>query len=167
MFVFYSFETTDFALEEHEAVLLHKAARLQLSFIASETSEVVGSAWAIMMITFFYFGPNKEYFYVIRNMDDAGFWKAFQFCMLDAVMELLSFIVLGTFIRIQAGLHLLEVGLAYVRNRELFTALLVSAFLPTVGAFSFFIIHFGVDPTFQFDYDGLSGSLTHKNATCA
>ena len=48
---------------------------------------------------------------------------------------------------------MLEVGLAYVRNQELYAAILFMSAVVAVGSFSFFVMHYGVDPTFQFDYD--------------
>jgi hypothetical protein len=146
-------------------VLLHKAVRLILSFVASESAEIVSSFWSMFMLPLLYFGRNKAWFYVIRDMDDEGFWKGFKFSVLDAGLELLSFVVLGVFISLHTDLKLLPVGLAYVRNRELHVAILMGSIGIPIVAFAFFIVHYGVDPTFQFDYDGEGAPLTFNNAT--
>jgi hypothetical protein len=142
------------ATADHGTVLLlHKAVRLLLSFVASECAEVMASTWAMIMIRLFYFGVNKERPYVIQDMDDAAFQKAFQFSTLDAGMQLLTFVGLTTYLRINTGLCVLEVGLARVRIQDLYAeTLFLSAAIASVS-FSFFLVHVGVDPTFQFDYD--------------
>jgi hypothetical protein len=155
----------DEAVPDNNAVLLHKAVRLILSFVASETGEILSSFWSMVMLPFLYYGHNKLWFYVIRDMDDAAFWKAFQFSMLDAGLELLSFVILGVFISLTTGLKLLPVGLAYVRNRELHVTILMGSISLPLLAFSFFVVHYGVDPTFQFDYDSESAPLAFANAT--
>jgi hypothetical protein len=142
------------ATADHETVLLlHKAVRLLLSFIASECAEVLASTWAMIMIRLFYFGVNKEWLYVIQDMDDAAFQKAFQFSMLDAGMQLVTLVGLTTYLRINTGLCVLEVGLACVRKQELHAAMLFTSALIAAASFAFFVVHHGVDPTFQFDYD--------------
>jgi hypothetical protein len=49
-------------------VLLHKAFRLILSFVASESAEIVPSLWSMVMMHFLYYGRNKPWFYVIRDI---------------------------------------------------------------------------------------------------
>ena len=119
----------------------------------------------MVMLPLLYFGRNKPWLYVIQDMDNAAFWKAFKFSMLDAGLELLSFVILGVFISLHTGLKLLPVGLAYVRNRELHVTILMGSISLPLLAFSFFVVHYGVDPTFQFDYDSESAPLAFANAT--
>jgi hypothetical protein len=119
----------------------------------------------MVMLPLLYFGRNKPWLYVIQDMDNAAFWKAFKFSMLDAGLELLSFVILGVFISLHTGLKLLPVGLAYVRNRELHAAVLMGSIAIPILAFTFFVVHNGVDRTFQFDYDGESAAPAFQNAT--
>jgi hypothetical protein len=135
------------------AVLLHKAVRMILSFAASECAEVAASAWSMIMLWFLYYGFNKQYFYVIQDMDDEAFGKAFRFCMLDAGMQLLGFAALGVYLRINTGLRVLEVALAYVRNQQLHRSILFLSMTISITAFGFFVVHAGIDPTLQFQYD--------------
>jgi hypothetical protein len=68
-------------------------------------------------------------------------------------MQLLAFVGLTAYLRINTGLCVLEVGLAYVRNQEFHAAILFPSALIATASFGFFVVHYGVDPTFQFDYD--------------
>ena len=153
------------AVPDDNVVLLHRAVRLILAFVASESAEIVSSLWSMVMLPFLYFGRNKSWFYVIQDMDDATFWKAFKFSMLDAGLELLSFVILGVLISLHTDLKLLSVGLACVRNRELHVTVLMGSLALSLLAFAFFVVHYGVDPTFQFDYDGESAAPIFINAT--
>jgi len=48
-------------------ICLARAARLLLAFAASETSEMVTSCWAIIMLPFYYYGPNTAYMYTVDD----------------------------------------------------------------------------------------------------
>ena len=50
-------------------IYLARATRLLLSFVASEMSEMVTSCWCIIMLPFYYFGPNKPYMYTIDEFN--------------------------------------------------------------------------------------------------
>jgi hypothetical protein len=60
---------------------------------------------------------------------------------------------LTAYLRINTGLCVLEVGLAHARNQELHAVILFTSALIATASFGFFVVHYGVDPTFQFDYD--------------
>jgi hypothetical protein len=138
---------------DDNAVRLHKAVRLLLAFVASEASEIVASTWVMIVTSFIYHGINKPYFYVIKDMDDDAFWKAFSFSALDASLELFAFVVLAVFLQLRTGLAVLPVGLSYIRNQGLHISVVLVSTLINIVALAFFLIHNGVDPTFKFEYD--------------
>jgi hypothetical protein len=73
---------------DNNIVLLHKAARLILAFVASESAEIVSSLWSMVMLPFLYVGRNKAWFYVIQDMDDAAYCSVMYYKVPGAVPAL-------------------------------------------------------------------------------
>jgi hypothetical protein len=140
---------------DDNAIRLHRAVGLLLAFVASEASEIVASTWVMIVTSFIYYGINKQYFYVIKDMDNDAFWKAFSFSALDASLELFAFVVLAVFLQLRTGLAVLPVGLSYIRNKGLHISVVLVSTVIIAVALAFFVIHNGVDPTFKFEYDDL------------
>ncbi len=59
---------------------------------------------------------------------------------------------MNLFISMHTGLNILPVGLAYVRYQKMHFSIIAVAVLLPIASFAFFVVHYGVDPIFKFDY---------------
>jgi hypothetical protein len=134
-----------------EKLMIHRAVRLLLAFLASETSEIVSSGWCLIMIPIFYNSPNKGYFYTIDNFTYDDFKKAMSFSALDFALELITFTFMIIIFQFQCGIRVFHIGTNYVDAKKLLLPMISVGVLVTLVSFAFFLKHLGVDPLFKFD----------------
>jgi len=142
-------ESSDTA--ELEALLLHRATSLLLTFLASEMSELASSCWAMMMLPVLYDCPNKQWFYTICDFDDGGFEKALYFSSADFFLELVTFVAMLIFLIFSLKIRVMELGVAYMKKQKLFIPILAISVTIPISSFTFFVMHTGVDPNGDFD----------------
>ncbi|GMI22771.1 hypothetical protein TeGR_g641 [Tetraparma gracilis] len=134
-----------------EQLHLHRACRLLLNFMASEMSEMVSSAWCMIMLPMLYYSPHKKYFYTIDELDDAGFKQALTFSAVDFVLEAATFAAMLLVFSLHANINVAAVGVEYVRTKNLFLPILSFGIVVTCVSFAFFQKHNGMDPEFKWD----------------
>jgi hypothetical protein len=126
-----------------EQLHLHRACRLLLNFMASEMSEMICSAWCMVMLPMLYYSPHKKYMYTIDELDDAGFKQALTFSSVDFLLEAATFAAMLLVFSLHANINVAVVGVEYVRTKNLFLPILSSGVLVTVASFAYFVKHTG------------------------
>jgi hypothetical protein len=139
------------AAHGEEQLHLHRACRLLLNFMASEMSEMISSAWCMIMLPLLYYSPSKKYFYTIDELDDAGFKQALTFSAVDFVLEAATFAAMLLVFSLHANINVAAVGVEYVRTKNLFLPILSFGMVVTLVSFCFFLKHTGMDPEFKWD----------------
>jgi hypothetical protein len=134
-----------------EQLHLHRACRLLLNFMASEMSEMISSAWCMIMLPLLYYSPSKKYFYTIDELDDAGFKQALTFSSVDFVLEAATFAAMLLVFSLHVNINVAAVGVEYVRTKNLFLPILSLGVVVTTTSFVFFMKHAGMDPEFKWD----------------
>ena len=134
-----------------EQLHLHRACRLLLNFMASEMSEMVSSAWCMIMLPMLYYSPHKKYMYTIDELDDAGFKQALTFSAVDFVLEAATFAAMLLVFSLHANINVAAVGVEYVRTKNLFLPILGIGVTVMFMSFAFFLKHNGMDPEFKWD----------------
>ncbi len=146
-------------------IYLARAARLLLQFTASESSEMVTSCWAIIMIPFFYYGPNKNHMYTIDAFDDEAYWNAIVYSLTDFALELFTFFGLVTLFHKYLHIKVYGVIIKYILKKNLFMAILTISCTITIASFTFFLKHFGMDPSFTWS-EYLPASNSTEISSC-
>ena len=116
------------------------------------------STSTILLLVLLFYGPNKDFSYLVRGADRAALTQTVSFLAFDVAVELLLFVCLASYVQAMHGVHIVAAGLEYVRQAELrgpiicaFTAIC----LLNVG--QTFDGHVGMDATFQFAWLGQDG----------
>ncbi|GMH90993.1 hypothetical protein TrST_g6867 [Triparma strigata] len=138
-------------LEGEALVCMNQALRLLLNFLASEGSEIMSSFWALVMIPCFNMSQNKKFMYTFDVLSKANFEKAILFCVVDLVLEMLTFISMAIIIRITCDINVFRVLFGFARLRKIHRPMLAICCCITIAAFSFFMKHYGIDPRFKWD----------------
>ena len=134
-----------------DGVASGRAMRLLLAFLASEMSEMLCSAWCMIMLLILYYGPNKQWMYTIDEFDDEDFKRSLWFSTIDFGLEFATFAVMLLVFSLHANINVYGVGFQYLTDKGLFAPVMAIAFTITFTSFAFFVKHYGVDPGFMFD----------------
>ena len=129
-----------------ENLHIHRATRLLLAFLASEMSEMLCSAWCMIMLPILYYGPNKRLLYVIDEFNDEDFKRSLWFSTVDFGLEFATFAGMLLVFSLHANINVYGVGVQYLTDKRLFVIVLAWAFTITTVTFAFFVKHFGIDP---------------------
>ena len=132
-------------------IYLARAARLLLKFTASEASEVITSWWCICMLPFYYYGPNKHFMYTIDVLDEKAFWDKILYSLTDFALEIITFMSLLYLFHRHVRINTFSVGYMYLEMKMLFLPILTISCTITIASFTFFLKHFGMDPSFKWD----------------
>ncbi|GMI14760.1 hypothetical protein TrLO_g4327 [Triparma laevis f. longispina] len=132
-------------------IYLARATRLLLSFIASEMSEMVTSCWCIIMLPFYFYGPNKPFMYTLDEFDQGQYNYSIAYSLTDFAMEMVTFSLMLVLFTKFLHIEVLGVGVTYLRRKSLFLPILSIACTITIASFTFFLKHFGMDPTFSWE----------------
>ena len=128
---------------------------------------VISSAWCMLMLPMLYNSTNKEFFYTIDTLDDAGYKQAIRFSAVDFGLEAVTFGSMLLVFALHANLSVSSMGLEYVRLKKFFLPVLSVGFLVVISSFAFFVKHVGMDPDFQWNAfgGGGGGGANATNAT--
>jgi len=142
-------------------ICLARAARLLLGFVASETSEMVTSCWSMIMLPLFYYGPNRAYMYTLDVFDDDAFYYAVLYSFTDFLLELITFSIMIYVFSSKLRINVKGVLTSYLDKKKLFLPVLAIGITITIASFTFFLKHFGMDPTFKWtEYQDIGGNMS-------
>ncbi|GMI43117.1 hypothetical protein TrCOL_g9071 [Triparma columacea] len=148
-----------------ENLHLHRAVRLLLSYLASELSEMVSSAWMMMMLPILYWCPNKEYLYTIVDLDDEGFHRALRFSAIDFGLEMLTFCAMLVVFMILTNVNVYGVGVMYFQRMNLFVPALLLGIGVSILPVAFLLKHLGMDPLMRWDLEASNNATAVGNST--
>ena len=116
-----------------------------------------------MMLPILYRSKNRKYFYTIEGFDQEQVEKALSYSAIDFALESVTFVTMLIMLHLTAEIRVMPVFVGYVKKRGTFEAAIAVTFPIMVGSFTFFIKHFGCDPTLQFD--NLTGGFNSTSET--
>ncbi|GMH90978.1 hypothetical protein TrST_g6864 [Triparma strigata] len=147
-------------------IYLARATRLLLSFVASEMSEMVTSCWCIIMLPFYYLGPNKPYMYTIDEFNTESYRNSINYSLTDFALELITCLSMVLIFSKLLRIEVFGVGITYLNRKKLFLPIISISCTITIASFTFFLKHFGMDPNFEWsEYSQSTNSTTQNNVT--
>ena len=113
----------------------------------------------MLLIPAFFRSGNKQYMYTVERMDEAGFKQAMTFCAVDFALEVATFLAMTVFIKVNAELDILRILVCYFEHKQVFWPTLWISCCVAIASFAFFMMHYGLDPSFGFDaFDDVGGN---------
>jgi hypothetical protein len=155
--------TTDAEEGGAEALLMHRAMRLLLSFLASEISEIATSLWAMILLPTLYYCSNKQWMYTIDEFTHDDFVKALAYSALDGFLEAVTFVSMLVFVQVTGKLDVFSVGIVYAKRMQIRLPALTASVTIVLATAAFFLKHNGVDPLFDFDVSKFAAAANATN----
>jgi len=119
----------------------------------------------MLLIPAFFRSGNKQYMYTVEGMDEAGFKQAMTFCAVDFSLEVATFLAMTVFIKVNAELDILRILVCYFDHKQVFWQTLWISCCVTIASFAFFMMLYGLDPSFSFDAFDDEGGNANSTVT--